>query len=593
MKRSRTPSNFNTSWEVLYFFGENIFRDAECMICNKSMSVVTKYNVERHYSTYHKKDYISLEGDSRIAFVKDLREKFLSKIAESGETSNTSNATSSNVSKKASYIVAFELAKRKRPMEDGEFVKELLGKILSCYGESGAEMFDRIQDIPLSPRTMMRRIEVINEELYSLLKSEISNARYTSIALDESTDISDTSQLLICIRTIRDNFEIHEEMLSLVGLHGNTKGIDIFNAVKDKLNSIGALDKLCSVCTDGAPAMVGRKDGFVGQLMKNNIDVVALHCIIHQEALVAKSATMKKCMATTISIVNKIRGGHNALTHRKFIAFLEEYNTHYSDLLMYTEVRWLSRGKCLQRFFDLRKEILEFLKENSNICKNVIEEISAQEYLCNLAFLTDITCYLSELNLNLQGNNKNIHEMVSVVKGFKRKMEILLKSLKNNEFPHFKNCSVLREEFPNLDIKPFATFIEELISNFELRFQDFNKLNNVIFLFNNALYCEIDEQESQYQMELADLQNDLLIPLETGVKFWKEISADKYPVLKSSMLKLMCYFGSTYICESTFSMLKVVKSKSRNRLTDEHLESLLRIGLTTKNLDWDKIISNE
>lgn len=94
-------------------------------------------------------------------------------------------------------------------------------------------------------------------------------------------------------------------------------------------------------------------------------------------------------------------------------------------------------------------------------------------------------------------------------------------------------------------------------------------------------------------MELTDLQSDLLLPFETGVTFWKEISADKYSVLKSSMRKLMCSFGSSYVCESTFSMLKVVKSKSRNHLTDEHLELLLRIGLTSNKMDWDKIIPNE
>lgn len=119
-------------------------------------------------------------------------------------------------------------------MEDEEF--ELFGKILSFATE--------IRE-PKCLNEFKTFYCPLNEELYSLLKSEVRNARYTSIALDESTDISDTSQLLICIRTIRDNFEI--QMLSLVGLHGNAIGIDIFNAVMDKLNSIGALDKLCSV----------------------------------------------------------------------------------------------------------------------------------------------------------------------------------------------------------------------------------------------------------------------------------------------------------------------------------------------------------
>lgn len=49
-------------------------------------------------------------------------------------------------------------------------------------------------------------------------------------------------------------------------------------------------------------------------------------------------------MKTVTKIVNIIKGGHNALNHRKFKLFLEEINAEYTDLVMFTEVRWLSRG---------------------------------------------------------------------------------------------------------------------------------------------------------------------------------------------------------------------------------------------------------
>ena len=43
--------------------------------------------------------------------------------------------------------------------------------------------------------------------------------------------------------------------------------------------------------------------------------------------------------------INKIRGGHNALTHRKFKDFFEIFNSEYGDLLLYTEFRWLTPNK--------------------------------------------------------------------------------------------------------------------------------------------------------------------------------------------------------------------------------------------------------
>ena len=37
-------------------------------------------------------------------------------------------------------------------------------------------------------------------------------------------------------------------------------------------------------------------------------------------------------------------------------------DAEYKDLLYHTEVRWLSRGRELQRFVALKEEVLHFLK---------------------------------------------------------------------------------------------------------------------------------------------------------------------------------------------------------------------------------------
>lgn len=59
-----------------------------------------------------------------------------------------------------------------------------------------------------------------------------------------------------------------------------------------------------------------------------------------------------------------MRGGHNALTHRKLKEFLRDCGATNLDLILYTEVRWLSKGKAFDRFFNLRADIVEFLKTN-------------------------------------------------------------------------------------------------------------------------------------------------------------------------------------------------------------------------------------
>lgn len=81
--------------------------------------------------------------------------------------------------------------------------------------------------------------------------------------------------------------------------------------------------------------MAGKKSGFVGNLIKNNINVKTFHCVIHQENLAAKCLNSDETLKVVVNIINKIRGGHNALTHRKFKQFLLECEADYRDLVMY------------------------------------------------------------------------------------------------------------------------------------------------------------------------------------------------------------------------------------------------------------------
>ena len=83
-------------------------------------------------------------------------------------------------------------------------------------------------------------------------------------------------------------------------------------------------------------------------------------------------------------------------------------------------------------------------------------------------------------------------------------------------------------------------------------------------------------------MELMELQCDTLLKqkyAEVGIpEFYKFLSFDKFPKLCAFALRILAMFGSTYVCEQFFSTMKVNKSAIRSRLTDEHLQSVLRLA---------------
>ena len=79
---------------------------------------------------------------------------------------------------------------------------------------------------------------------------------------------------------------------------------------------------------------------------------------------------LRAVLGEAVKIVNLIKS--RALNARLFSILCEEMGAHFRQLLLHSEVRWLSRGKVLTRLCDLREEVLLFLTEiNSPLVKHM------------------------------------------------------------------------------------------------------------------------------------------------------------------------------------------------------------------------------
>ena len=180
---------------------------------------------------------------------------------------------------KASFVLANKIAKQNKSFAEAEFIKDCIVDAVSVVCP---EVKSKVGAISLSRRTCSsHRCSCSELNIHEQLLTASGSFQVFSIALDESTDIQDTAQLLIYLRGIDENFEITEELLSMESLKDTVTGKDLCNSMINSLIRSGlSLDKLASITTDVAPSLTGKHSGLV-KLMNDKIKRFSIaQCIV-------------------------------------------------------------------------------------------------------------------------------------------------------------------------------------------------------------------------------------------------------------------------------------------------------------------------
>jgi len=94
-----------------------------------------------------------------------------------------------------------------------------------------------------------------------------------------------------------------------------------------------------------------------------NPDVMISNCFVHRENLASRrlSTELGNVMQDVIHLVNFIKS--KSLNSQLFEKLCESLNAEHKHLIYFSDERWLFRGKVLERFITLRKEVREFLMQ--------------------------------------------------------------------------------------------------------------------------------------------------------------------------------------------------------------------------------------
>ncbi|XP_030764866.1 protein ZBED8-like [Sitophilus oryzae] len=108
--------------------------------------------------------------------------------------------------------------------------------------------------------------------------------------------------------------------------------------------------------------------------------------------------------------------------------------SEHEVLLYYTEVCWLVRGQVLKQLFELRTEVLLFLKDKGN---SLSEYLKSEDLVRGLAYLADIFTQLNEINLSLQGSAVTIVDASERLKAFICKLPLWKRKVESGNFANF------------------------------------------------------------------------------------------------------------------------------------------------------------
>uniref|UniRef100_UPI00358EC2D2 protein FAM200C-like n=1 Tax=Myxine glutinosa TaxID=7769 RepID=UPI00358EC2D2 len=426
MSKKRKYDDSYIKWGFMKFVENDGTERPQCVLCYKVLAEASMKpsKLKAHLASTHP----THQNDSEDVF-RSRKARFMAK----GSLTRYGFQPSTKPILEASYEVALLIAKDKKAHTIGETLVKPCAVVMANL-VCGPEEAKKLKSVPLCNNTIKRRIEDMSKDIVAQVTQELRESRcHFSLQLDESTDVASCSQLLVFARYLA-GFSVKEEFLFCSPLKTTTKSVDIMNIVNNFMEENGIeWTKLGSLCTDGAPAMMGKRSGFVALVKDKCPDVIVTHCVLHRHALATK--TLPKELGDVMAIVtavNVIRA--RALNHRLFQVFCEDIGAAYTHLLYYTEVRWLSRGQILNCVLQLRQEIEIFLREKGN---DLADYFGDPVFVARLAYISDIFGHLNALNISLQGSSLTIVEAAERINSLQEKLRLWSNRVEKRSFVNF------------------------------------------------------------------------------------------------------------------------------------------------------------
>lgn len=549
-----------------------------CILCQKSFSneAMKPSRMKEHLKRVHPD-----KENADIAFFTKLLSTF--KDRPTITSLFKSQASTSQAGLQASYEISALIAKAGKPHSIAEnLIRSSIEVVMKTMLKK--DPHEVLANLPLSNNSVSRRIDEMAADVEEQLVNTLRHVNF-ALQVDESVVRDNEAILLAYVRFLQED-EMKEEFLFARTLTTNTTAESIYDEVMGFLSEKQIPVENISACaSDGAPAMIGRHKGFLSRLQKRVPGLFRVHCILHREHLAAKqlSGALHDALQLVIHAVNAIKA--NAKMDRLFLQLCVEEDEEFVRLLLHTEIRWLSKGKCLIRFVQLYDTVCLFLAG-----KTQFQELTSPHMKHRIIYLAEIFEKLNHLNKDMQGTGVTLINCKRNVLAFLAKLDLWRGQLGTRTFNHFPLLSQQSAEVSDGDLLIFTLHLSQLKDDLNTRFQDLCSLEIPMWV-SLPFDTEPSSVDMDLQEELIDLKSDAdakaLLSLRGYQTMWITMRR-KYPMLWKRVELLFLAFPTTWLVEAGFSAVTNLLTKKRNRL-DICNSGDLRLYLTKLSPDIPRL----
>lgn len=223
--------------------------------------------------------------------------------------------------------------------------------LIAIYNPQVSTWLKRTQNRFTSPDIQNEMLSMMALSILREIRSRISDKWFT-IMVDETTDMSNTEQMVFCLRHVDDHFDVHEEVIGLHSLESTSADSIVFT-IKDILLRLNLrIDHCRGQCYDGASAMSGVRSGVSTQIAGSEPRALYTHCYGHALNLATQDAIkgvklMADTLETVYEITKLIKKSPKRQSIFKNIKSLEEISTGSIGIRILCPTRWTVRAEAL------------------------------------------------------------------------------------------------------------------------------------------------------------------------------------------------------------------------------------------------------